>query len=160
MSLCSLVRAEMNRDNPNHAGWEPRLDLASKKRVDLAMDRCNMINLCDLSLHVRSSPAQRNFLQTSSSHLMNLLPEVHQFIHDLEIRGSRISKVEAVCRCCCWECSDKAFLYESEEKCIIHPNHSSCCLVGFFTSYITHNFMLHGCKTFQHLFTEDMIGWI
>lgn len=140
MSLCSLVRAEMNRDNPNHAGWEPRLDLASKKRVDLAMDRCTMTNLCDLSLHVRSSPAQRNFLQTSSSHLMTwkLLPEVHQLIRDLEIRGRRFSKVEAVCRCWCWECSDKAFLYESEEKCIIHPNHSNCWLFGWFFYFIHH----------------------
>lgn len=138
MSLCSLVRAEMNRDNPNHAGWEPRLGLASTKRVDLAMDRCTMINLCDLSLHVRSSPAQRHFLQTSSSHLMTwkLLPEVHQLIRDLEIHSRRFSKVEAVCRCWCWECSDKAFLYESEEKCIIHPNHSNCCLFVWFFYFI------------------------
>lgn len=32
----------------------------------------------------------------------------------------------------------------------------------FLASYITHNFVLHGCNTklFQHLFTKDEIGWI
>lgn len=40
------------------AGWEPRLDLSSKERVVLATDRCIMINLCDLPLPMRPTPAK------------------------------------------------------------------------------------------------------
>lgn len=60
MSLCTLEKKWTGCSKSHYpmAVWKPRLDLSSKKSVVLGMDRCIMINLCDLLLHLKPSPAR------------------------------------------------------------------------------------------------------
>lgn len=105
-----------------------------------------------------------NFRQTFSPHLMawKMVPEVCQLISVLEIHGSRISKAEAVYRCCSWECSDNAFCISQRRNALFLWTTLIFVCLFVFDSYIRHNFMLHDCKTkvFQPLFTKDVLGWI